>query len=229
MIRFKFTPINMTDSKSINTFQTFLQETMDVITYQTEDLLVFRHVNMSQAIKMMFENQPVLIVHSAKNGPFGYASLGVRRSGDVYYASMGFNYEFFNLLAQNKSIHQLKHTALHEIYHTLGGAHEHQRPDRNKYLKLGLFRNLNNIFDEMRLGKLFNRRYDMHLTYDYFSISHYRLGQLKATVIDSNYSRLFREAYYDESPLEDYIGRREYLSIGDILFLNSLYHDKPLE
>uniref|UniRef100_A0A914USN9 Metalloendopeptidase n=1 Tax=Plectus sambesii TaxID=2011161 RepID=A0A914USN9_9BILA len=111
---------------------------------------------------------------------------------------------------------------LHELFHVLGFAHEHSRPDRDDYIQINcenIARNLTQNF--RRLKKETVHTFDV--PYDFYSIMHYRLDHFSANgqpTIEPLDSQL--ELNYN------LIGLMKVLSQGDIYRLNKLYHCKTL-
>ena len=113
---------------------------------------------------------------------------------------------------------------MHELFHVLGGMHEHERPDRDDYLKfiprgresLQKFRNIDFYkgFDICALG-----------SYDFESISHYSLESLAHRVI-----RQFRGCNFQEifklGDLYKTVGQVPKLSKGDLEFLKLHFANK---
>jgi hypothetical protein len=101
-------------------------------------------------------------------------------------------------------------TVLHELCHGLGLTHEHQRLDRNKYIKLNKDNIRSEVFDDnFKMYEPHNSR--TFGVYDYDSILHY---SAYAAAIDYSIPTII-------SP--EPIGQRITLSSGDILSLKSMY------
>ena len=102
---------------------------------------------------------------------------------------------------------------LHELGHTLGLLHEHTRADRDEHLEV----RLENILPEVRAG--FERVVDdqarLRGPYDYLSVMHY--GRTSGSVDDQDTLIARDEAYLDQ------IGKRPFLSDGDIAAIDSLW------
>lgn len=106
---------------------------------------------------------------------------------------------------------------MHELLHALGYIHMHNRPDRDRYIKIFL----NNVhpkfikeFDKVNSG-VFNY-YGTH--YDYNSVMHY---DSKAASKNGGRTILTRDSNYLNA-----IGQRVSLSLGDIRRINVKYNCK---
>ncbi|CRK89460.1 CLUMA_CG003201, isoform A [Clunio marinus] len=118
-------------------------------------------------------------------------------------------------LSLNKLKCMQKGIIIHELLHALGYIHEHNRPDRDKYVKI-LWQNI-----DPKWYKEFDRvSPTMHNTYgtsyDYHSIMHYGA---KASSRNGLATIVPREEQYLNS-----IGQRGGLSVGDIQRINNKYH-----
>ncbi|XP_059351875.1 zinc metalloproteinase nas-8-like isoform X2 [Daphnia carinata] len=106
---------------------------------------------------------------------------------------------------------------VHELMHTLGFYHEHQRPDRDNYV----FINLENVepknrgyFKKMNMWDLLTVRY----SYDYGSVMHYPSNAFAKDPTIRVITRL-------QGP--PFIANREGFSPTDIVKLNSVYCNSP--
>lgn len=107
-----------------------------------------------------------------------------------------------------------KGVIMHELLHALGFIHMHNRPDRDKYVKI-LWKNIEPRFVR-EFDKVNPSMYNYYGTaYDYHSIMHYgpkaatRNGQLTLIARDEGY--------------QSAIGQRVRLSEGDITRINAKY------
>ncbi|KAL7645584.1 UNVERIFIED_CONTAM: hypothetical protein RMT77_003970 [Armadillidium vulgare] len=105
---------------------------------------------------------------------------------------------------------------LHEMLHTIGLGHEHQRPDRDEYIEI-MWENLISWanesykkFTNIKVWSTFN------ISYDYFSLTHY-----SPYVFTKNGQITFRvkDPYYANR-----VGNRKGLSMRDILKLRIMYN-----
>ncbi|KAL7645900.1 UNVERIFIED_CONTAM: hypothetical protein RMT77_002797 [Armadillidium vulgare] len=105
------------------------------------------------------------------------------------------------------------HTVLHELLHSLGFDHEHQRPDRDDYVTI--------LHDNVKKGKerLFEKRKNMEtfgISYDYESVMHYHRMTFskndKPTIITKN------------PKYQDKIGNALVLSEKDIMKVKKMYN-----
>lgn len=107
---------------------------------------------------------------------------------------------------------------LHELFHVLGFAHEHSRPDRDQYIRI----NCNNIARNLTQNFRRLKKKTVHtfgVPYDFYSIMHYRLDHFSANGLPTI------------EPLDthlklnyDSIGLMKSLSRGDVYRLNKLYN-----
>jgi hypothetical protein len=112
-------------------------------------------------------------------------------------------------------------TIRHELGHVIGLIHEHQRPDRDKYIKIN-WKNIK-LLRQHNFWKLDNPYidYDKH-PYDYYSIMHYScsskgIGDKKSIQsLDSNYS-------CDEIGKR---GKRGKITEFDYMKVNAMYNDE---
>jgi hypothetical protein len=107
-------------------------------------------------------------------------------------------------------------TVIHELYHIIGGAHEHQCPLRDNYIRI----NENNVAMKDFQFKILSSGYIFQEPYDFESISHYDTyafskspNQLK-TIEITNPENFH---YYDV------MGRKSTFSIGDINAIKKMY------
>lgn len=112
---------------------------------------------------------------------------------------------------------------LHELMHVLGFVHEHQRPDRDQYVKVKCEHLMPNVTQDFRRlrSHVINEAIDGD-HYDFKSIMHYRLdhfsidGQRTLEPIDPEYLRAMGIE-------EDDIGRMVGLSKNDVRRIRVLY------
>ncbi len=142
---------------------------------------------------------------------------------------VGYLFEYFKMEQQNEQRLCLesycgdKGTALHELGHTVGLYHEHNRPDRDLYVTI----KLNNIKEgkekEFEIRKNVNSR---GIPYDYTSVMHYGKNALAKLVRDA-FGRPTGEiavTIVTEDPYyQDKIGQRAKLSIDDVKLINLMY------
>ena len=105
-------------------------------------------------------------------------------------------------------------TPLHEIGHTIGLWHEHNRPDRNQFIKVMADNIQDNEEDQYDIGN--NNSGTMTGDYDYKSIMHYRDDCFN---IDGK--QTFQALSYPGNQHD--IGRTNTLSDGDIEAVNAMY------
>ncbi|RXG53711.1 Meprin A subunit beta [Armadillidium vulgare] len=107
------------------------------------------------------------------------------------------------------------HTVLHELLHSIGFDHEHQRPDRDDYVTI--------LHDNVKKGKerLFEKRKNMEtfgISYDYESVMHYHRMTFskndKPTIITKN------------PKYQDKIGNALVLSEKDIMKVKKIKHNQ---
>jgi hypothetical protein len=105
-------------------------------------------------------------------------------------------------------------TALHEIGHTIGLWHEHNRPDRDGFIKIMSDNIQENNRDQYDVGN--NNTAAMIGDYDYESIMHYR-----DNCFAIGDGKTFEALRYDSGQTR--IGRVQHLSTGDIDAVNAMY------
>lgn len=66
-----------------------------------------------------------------------------------------------------------KRVVLHELGHTLGLIHEHQRPDRDSYIEIKYENMKSSLFDTLKIINYDLQEIELSTPYDYFSIMHY--------------------------------------------------------
>lgn len=126
-----------------------------------------------------------------------------------------------------------KRALLHELFHVLGGHHEHQRSDRDKYLIFNPYVTKERLdsradFREIKQGESFSGfSVCMSGEYDFKSISHYPLADLHAQM--NRYPRGCSEGDLRNLAVlnVDEVGRKEEFSKGDLEFLEKIYKGKP--
>jgi len=136
-----------------------------IVTYRFEDLSKSEKKAVRDAMDKLekiagvkfIENSTVGVYKIWKSNDTADGKLGASTVGYSDYA----NYEF---------ISKEEGTILHELLHGLGFSHEHQRPDRDKYIKV-LYKNI--IKSAHHNFKKLNGDVVTHGKYDYDSIMHY--------------------------------------------------------
>lgn len=108
-------------------------------------------------------------------------------------------------------------TVLHELGHALGLTHEHQRPDRDKFVKV-FAENVDGAFMNFGLKLNFEMQKGSILSpYDFHSIMHYGPHAFSK---NGRPTLLPREEYAEYKGV---IGRAQQLSAGDIISIQKLY------
>jgi hypothetical protein len=105
---------------------------------------------------------------------------------------------------------------LHELFHVLGFAHEHSRPDRDNFIRINcanIARNLTQNFRRLKSETV----HTFDVPYDFYSIMHYRLDHFSDNGLPTIEPLNQHELNYD------LIGLMKVLSQGDIRRLNLLY------
>lgn len=101
-------------------------------------------------------NPETTLVITIHNKNYSYATIGY-----VKYPVMCIQYNI------------IKTTILHELSHVIGLTHEHQRPDRDKYIQI----NWNNVLPQHKNSFMIRNINDLFqynmFQYDYNSITHY--------------------------------------------------------
>ncbi|KAH9509410.1 hypothetical protein Btru_045825 [Bulinus truncatus] len=107
-----------------------------------------------------------------------------------------------------------KRILIHELGHVIGLIHEHQRHDRDKYVKV-ILENVRNMSQERyQFSKLLSGSItDKTVKYDYTSVMHYGRNSPELTTLQTTDGRY-----------QDIIGRAERPSFSDIETVNRLYH-----
>jgi hypothetical protein len=127
------------------------------------------------------------------------------------YVGMTGGQQILNMLSHHTGV------AIHELGHALGLIHEHQRSDRNNYVKIFL--------ENVEQGKQHNFRFiavSLNYTpYDFLSIMHYRksafgIGRLNTIEPLPAYMEFI-----------DKMGQRDSLTTKDIQTINNLYNQIP--
>ncbi|XP_041349045.1 zinc metalloproteinase nas-1-like [Gigantopelta aegis] len=118
-------------------------------------------------------------------------------------------------LVLGTGICRTKKVVVHEMAHAIGMIHEHQRPDRDSFIKVHL-QNVKsrfvNQFDTFQSSAI-----DSYgVEYDYLSIMHYG----KTFFAEDGISTTIETLDY---AYQDMIGRTEELSFSDIKIVNSMY------
>lgn len=111
---------------------------------------------------------------------------------------------------------------LHELMHILGFAHEHQRPDRDRYVKIRCEHLMPNVTQDFRrLREQVISQVSMEDEYDFRSIMHYRLDHFS---IDGHQTIEPDLDYLKGLGIrEDEIGLMRELSEGDVRRIRRLY------
>ncbi|KAL5279622.1 hypothetical protein ACFFRR_003920 [Megaselia abdita] len=110
-----------------------------------------------------------------------------------------------------------KYIIIHEMLHAVGVVHQHQTPDRDKYVKI-LYENITPqykyAFDKYKSSTVT----DFGIGYDYYSIMHYNYADFS-----KNGKPTIQKVYPDGSP---YFGSFNDMSQKDILKLRKMYNCK---
>jgi hypothetical protein len=110
-----------------------------------------------------------------------------------------------------------KKTIMHELGHTMGLIHEHQRMDRNQYVEV-ISENLDSGFLWLNEIVNFNRQSsEPHTEYDFLSIMHYHRQSFSKNGGDTIVPKPGYEQYLDV------MGRMWHLSDGDARIAADLY------
>lgn len=109
-------------------------------------------------------------------------------------------------------------TLLHELGHTIGRIHEHQRPDRSRYVEIYPERASENF----RLTLRNTIDAVLFVPYDFRSVMHYRTNAFAA---DPNVPTIVPHPEYAE--LQEVMGNVDSLSAGDVAWTEALYSDRP--
>jgi hypothetical protein len=115
-----------------------------------------------------------------------------------------------------------QHTIMHEIGHAFGLIHEHQRTDRDSYIKIN-YENVNNSF--MGLLRKINFSYQagtLHTPYDFLSIMHYSAYAFSAN------QKITIEPKPDYAEYLNVMGLVRELSEGDKLTINAIYNQSEI-
>lgn len=189
-----------------------------IIPYVMEDNFEGLGNNVHSAIKEWMDNTCIVFTPrgSAKSKEAGHSHYITISGGGNKACQSGFgftkSYHVCNLaVASGCAYHAM---ALHELGHSIGLAHEQQRPDRDSYLKVMK----ENIKVKMMPNfAVSNDVKDFGISYDYCSIMHYG---------PYSYAKsLAKMVYVTKDP--DYalsIGGAKHLSFGDIKVVNLMYN-----
>jgi hypothetical protein len=105
-------------------------------------------------------------------------------------------------------------TTLHELGHTIGLWHEHQRADRDEFVKIYL-ENIQDEYKDQFIQVQDNRLITFDIPYDYESIMHYS---------ETTFSKNLQPTIIPTNPPSAIIGQRKYPSKLDFLGVRKLYN-----
>ena len=227
-------------------FTPILVKMMDQFSKEAETAITFHQVDMLGGLERIKGHQPVLVVSiddsEDDKGP-AWSTVGLSTEEGFLGGLMTFvtdsitldvdidadrNVFFFppvsteNLKQDNLNV--VKRLVLHELFHVTGGFHEHQRPDAEQFIEFK-----DKIGSQMRtLGP---NRFRMSDTYDYLSISHYRVeGSIIRNQASMDYYERFKNQLQDTQgepyPFDvfySFIGEMPTLSPLDRTFLRHVY------
>lgn len=111
---------------------------------------------------------------------------------------------------------------IHEVLHCLGFYHEHQRPDRNEWIKI-IKENIKRLSDFEILNPSIVETID---EYDFSSIMHYPRRIVNANLV--NNISIDTIEPIKPLPLETILGQRGSLSAKDVAAINQLYPNKAV-
>ncbi|KAK9502784.1 hypothetical protein O3M35_011490 [Rhynocoris fuscipes] len=168
--------------------------------------------------------QEKVVFKHLKEAPADDGGYLIIKLGDHYEATLGYiEDEPAEMILTTDSLEDKMGVIMHEILHSLGIRHEHNRPDRDRYVQICW----DNI-EEEEAHNFFKSDSHFYKTfgvpYNYYSVMHY--GEYTFGIDEYRPTMLFKE----DDIANEFIGQRCFLTMQDIELLNKKYtYEVPRE